>query len=83
MPKQIAGVILYDLQEVSSKIGLSVRTLREYIKSSKIEAKKLGRSYHINETEIQRFLKATWLYLMISRGYNKQTIFTSKLTFKY
>jgi len=56
MSKVIAGVTLYDLKEVSKAFELSVRTLRKYIKSKKITAKKLGNYYYLTDIEIKNFL---------------------------
>jgi excisionase family DNA binding protein len=52
------AISIYDLKDLSTKLNLSVRTLREYIKRREITASKVGRSYYVSEPALQRFLKA-------------------------
>jgi excisionase family DNA binding protein len=54
MNKEIA---IYDLKDLSVKLKLSVRTLREYIKSGKLKAKKVGRAYYVTERNLIAFLE--------------------------
>jgi len=48
---------VYDLKDLSRKLKMSVRTLRKYIKSGKLKAKKVGRAYYITETNLTAFLE--------------------------
>ena len=43
---------IYDLKDLSVKLKISVRTLREYVKAGKLKAKKIGRAYYITEPNL-------------------------------
>lgn len=47
---------MYNLKQSAELLGVTVRTLREWIKSGRLEAKKhkSGRNWIIAETEIKR-----------------------------
>jgi hypothetical protein len=47
---------VYDLKDLSKKLKLSIRTLREYIKSGKLKAKKIGKAYYVTEHNLIAFL---------------------------
>ena len=47
---------VYDLKDLSKKLKISVRTLREYIKSGKLKAKKIGKAYYVTEPNLMTFL---------------------------
>ena len=47
---------VYDLKDLSRKLKISVRTLREYIKSGKLKAKKIGKAYYVTEPSLMTFL---------------------------
>ena len=47
---------VYDLKELSQMVNLSIRTLREYVKSGKLKVKKIGRAYYVNQTNLSAFL---------------------------
>ena len=53
MTKETPG---YDLKDLSNKLKISVRTLREYVKSGRLKAKKVGRAYYVTETNLMVFL---------------------------
>lgn len=53
----LESIKMYDLQEVSEKIGISVVSLREWIKQGKLKAKKLGVKYYVSEESLIEFLK--------------------------
>lgn len=46
---QIEGTALYSLEEVAYKLGLSVRTVRQYVVEGKAKAIKLGKWYLTDE----------------------------------
>lgn len=46
------------LKEASEKIGLSIVTLRRYIKENRLKAMKIGRNYFIEEEELDKVLNA-------------------------
>ena len=47
---------IYDLVNLQSKLGISVRTLREYVKRGDLKAKKVGRAYYVTEPNLMTFL---------------------------
>lgn len=48
----------YDVTEISNMFGLSETTIRNYFKSGKIIAKKIGKSWHARETDIKDYLNS-------------------------
>lgn len=55
MPRQIGELILYDLQELSGRLGLTVFSLREYVKKGKIRARKLGNKYFVTQEALNEY----------------------------
>jgi len=47
---------IYDLKDLSRKLKISVRTLREYIKGGKLKAKKIGKAYYVTDPNLMAFL---------------------------
>jgi len=58
MPTELAGITLYTLPEIGEKLNLTVFTLRNYIKTGKLKAVKMGKSYRVEETALKDFLLA-------------------------
>ena len=56
MPRQIAGLKLYDLAEIATSLDLSTITLRTYIQKGRLKALKIGRSYRVREEDLMDFL---------------------------
>jgi putative molybdopterin biosynthesis protein len=50
--------IVYKLQELVEILGVSVRTLREYIKRGELRAVKIGRNYLVRPQDLDDFLEA-------------------------
>jgi excisionase family DNA binding protein len=50
--------IVYKLQELVEILGVSVRTLREYIKRGNLRAVKIGRNYLVRPQDLDDFLEA-------------------------
>jgi len=48
---------IYDLKDLSAKLKLGIRTLREYIKSGELKAKKIGKAYYVTEPNLMAFLE--------------------------
>ena len=46
---------VYNLKDLSKKLKISIRTLREYVKSGELKAKKVGRAYYITEPNLMAF----------------------------
>jgi hypothetical protein len=47
---------VYDLSDLSKKLKISVRTLREYVKAGRLKAKLIGRAYYVTESNLMAFL---------------------------
>jgi predicted site-specific integrase-resolvase len=47
---------IYNLKDLSKKLKISIRTLREYAKSGKLKAKKIGKAYYVTELNLMAFL---------------------------
>jgi len=50
---------MYTLKQASEKLGVSIVTLRRYIKQGKLTAKKVGKEYRIAESDVEALLTAT------------------------
>ena len=50
--------IVYKLQDLVDILGVSVRTLREYIKRGELRAVKIGRNYLVRQQDLDDFLEA-------------------------
>lgn len=55
MPKQIGNLTLYDLEELSVLLNITVFSLREYIKKGKIKAQKMGKRYFITQDALNEY----------------------------
>ena len=47
---------VYVLKDLSRKLKISIRTLRKYVKSGELKAKKIGRAYYVTEPNLMTFL---------------------------
>jgi predicted site-specific integrase-resolvase len=47
---------IYDLKDLSKKLKISVRTLREYVKRGELKAKMVGKAYYVTEPCLMDFL---------------------------
>jgi excisionase family DNA binding protein len=50
--------IVYKLQDLVDILGVSVRTLRKYIKRGELRAVKIGRNYLVRPQDLDDFLEA-------------------------
>ena len=50
------GTPIYTLKDLSGKLKISIRTLREYVKAGKLKAKKIGKTYYVTEHSLMDFL---------------------------
>jgi excisionase family DNA binding protein len=48
---------VYSLADLSKRLKISVRTLREYIKQGELKAKKIGRTYYVTKTNLMSFFR--------------------------
>ena len=53
----VGDLKMYDLEEISKKTGISVKSLRKWIRQGKLKAKKLGVKYYVSEDDLIEFLK--------------------------
>jgi len=53
----VGDLKMYDLEEISKKTGISVKSLRKWIRQGKLKAKKLGVKYYVSEESLIEFLK--------------------------
>ena len=47
---------LYTLEELSEKLSVTVYTLRNYIRSGKLKAAKIGGKWRVSEENLLRFI---------------------------
>lgn len=66
MPVQIAGLKLYNLDELSKVLMVNKVTLRGYVEQGRLKAVKIGRSYRVTEEDLKDFL------LNRGRGFSKE-----------
>jgi len=59
MPKQIGNIKVYSLKEVSEALGLSIYSLRLYVRTGKIKGTKFGNTYRITEETLNNYFKTT------------------------
>ena len=50
---------VYTLPDLSEKLHLSVKTLREYIRRGELTASKVGRHYLVTGRDVKKFLEQT------------------------
>lgn len=66
MAIEIAGLKLYNLDELSKILKVNKVTLRGYIEQGRLKAVKVGRSYRVTEEDLREFL------LRRGRGLSKE-----------
>lgn len=47
---------IYNLKALSKKLGISIRTLRKYVKRGDLTASRIGRSYYVTDFNLDLFL---------------------------
>lgn len=57
MPIQIGQLRLYDLEELSEKLHINIRSLRKWIREGKIKAKKVGVKYYVTEQSLNEYFE--------------------------
>jgi len=56
---EIGGVRVFDVREVAKKFGVSVPTIRRYVKSGRLPGQRVGTKWYISEAGLNEFfLKA-------------------------
>ncbi len=59
MPKHIGNLILYDLEELSNELDITVFSLREYIKKGRLRAQKMGKKYFVTQDSINEYFNTS------------------------
>ena len=52
----LKGDPVYNVKDLEKKLKLSKKTIRHYIKTGRLKAKKIGKAYLITETNLIKFL---------------------------
>jgi predicted site-specific integrase-resolvase len=55
MPKNIAGLNLYDLKEISKKLDVTTSTLRSYIRLGKIKGRKVAGKWLVSDEALRQY----------------------------
>ena len=48
---------IYNLEELSGRLKISIKTLRGYIKKGELKAKKVGKAYYVTEPNLLAFFE--------------------------
>ena len=59
MPKHIGNLVLYDLEELSNELDITVFSLREYIKKGRLRAQKMGKKYFVIQDSINEYFNTS------------------------
>ena len=57
MPKEIAGVKIYDLAEIAEALDVDRETLLRKIRRGELKAQRIGRKFHVAEQNLQAWLR--------------------------
>lgn len=55
MPKQVGDLVLYSVDDLHEKLGLSKMTIRAYLREGKIRARKLGVQWYVTEEALREY----------------------------
>ena len=55
MPKNIAGLNLYNLKEISKKLDVTSSTLRAYIRKGKIKGRKVAGKWLVSDEALRQY----------------------------
>jgi excisionase family DNA binding protein len=56
MPKTIQGVTLYTIPEAAEELGVSNNTVRNYLRSGKLNGTRIGRPIFITDKDIRKLV---------------------------
>lgn len=56
MPKEILGVTLYSIDEVSELLGVNHQTVTRYVKNGRMETTMIGGKKLISEEQLKNYL---------------------------
>jgi excisionase family DNA binding protein len=60
MPKKLAGVVLYTLDEIAERLHVSERTLYRYVLGNRLKAQKIGNNWYVTEANLAAFLNSDY-----------------------
>lgn len=55
-PIKLGDTTFYTTEELSKILGITLQTLRKYIKSGKLKGKKIGGTWFVDESNLKKFL---------------------------
>lgn len=57
MSIEIEGVVFYTTIEIAKKLGITIQTVRDYIKKDRLKGQRIGKSFLISDQSLKSFLK--------------------------
>lgn len=57
MSIEIEGIMFYTTQEIAKKLGITIQTVRDYIKKGKLKGQRVGKSFLVSDQSLKAFLK--------------------------
>jgi len=55
MPIELGDLKLYTVKELSEKLGVTIPTIREYLKHGKLRGRKMAGKYFVSEDAIKEY----------------------------
>jgi excisionase family DNA binding protein len=59
MPKTLAGLTLFTVEELSEILDIQETTIRKYLRDGKLKGRKLARGWYVSEENLQDFFRQT------------------------
>ena len=56
-PREMLGLKMYSVKEISEITKVTVRTITNYIKDKRLQAQKIGGVWYVSEENLKRFLE--------------------------
>lgn len=57
MPVDLNGLRLYDVRELSERLGIQERTLRRYIHEGRLRGRKLARKWYVTQESLEAYFQ--------------------------
>ncbi len=58
MSIKLGDLELFTVEELSEKLGVQERTIREYLKSGKLKGRKMARRWYVSEESLRDYFEA-------------------------
>jgi excisionase family DNA binding protein len=55
MPVSLGGLELYDVEELSEKLGIQERTVRKLLKDGKLRGRKLAKKWYVSSESLREY----------------------------